>query len=1413
MGIVSLKSNLAINGTPDRYNTKGVLGNIDDPGGQRVNFSQLDIDKTPDTYNTQGKLKDSDKGTSRLDIDGTLDKYNTQGKLKDFAKDSSQLDITGTPDKYDTQGKLINFPKAGSQLDVDGTLERYDRLGKLDKLPPDASRLDFNGNLPAPTNVFLNTNALGFTIKNPVGISQFINDGQTSVYGFPGALPSAVNNILNINANGFTIRNPIGVSQFINGGQTSQLGFPGTLPPAVDNILNIHANGFTIKNPIGVSQFIGINGNTFTNPNGTVINTSAGTGIDFMPNTYAKGFTIKNPIGVTQFVGVNGNTFTNPNGTVVNTTPGIGVDFFINKAAKGFTIKNPVGISQFINGGQTSVYGFPGTLPPAVDNILNIHANGFTIKNPIGISQFIGINGNTFTNTNGIVVNTTPGIGVDFFISKAAKGFTIKNPIGVSQFIGINGNVYNNPTGNRLGLVNFFPNESSGATGFKDKLAPLESGFIGISADKTKYQYPATVKGARLLNVTLGPSGGSAKLENQLGAGSKMGNTGFYAEKRYSEAVRNDSNQSLLASWALREHSPSPLDTAYTYSSYYGHDLKLRSTAYNPTYMMHPLILRGLQNPDHLGPQRWGLTASPKGQKAAGGFAAALDGGFIRGGASTALERSAIDTARLAKFMASPKGIIWAITQVGLGKSNPLVEKNPENVIPFNDTRSHSGISTLLSVPGSAFGLHFTRHGIPFLNEAASYEKVIQYQTNNWSSYSPGNYDKSGNRLAKIKKELFGSQLPDPDSMPGARGLGQRVSNAVKGSENPVIQTISGLGGPGSVYGIGSTNIRRYVNTSLKKQLESKLWSDDIKREFVWFIADTNTIPDLTTGRYSIIRQYAPTLNQNLTLQGTSAEDKENAKNASNNYDDWNSNWANPVSPLLRNSPGRLLANLQGLQSNGSPQFSSTYFEKWNPGNGQITKDGPIKGLNEVSANNTNTNSGNTWNTLPYVEIRKTALNRKPNSTIVNDFRKTLLVSNEETFAASNLIPLHKKLENTVKSYEDKNASWTPGNRGENADGTGTNKNTNAYSDGTQGDAVKINTVKSYDSNTESGNKWSVLPYAEIRKIAKDRTARTTKINDFRTNLTAPTGESKTFSTSTDNVNLAEGNLSKRYGFGDHGNPNADRSDPYTRTSIDGDGQGQDRGNIDSAIGDLKNEGRFGITNSNGFRGDKITAIDYNPESKGITQEDIYPEGVRDFIKFYFSGIDLFGTEKDDVIVFRATVKGIADSFSPSWSTVSIMGRPDGPAIYSSFERNVSFNFTVAATSREELVPMWRKLNYLTSYTMPIYGSGRPGGALCRMTIGDMFHNTPGYFTGVTVSVNDEATWDLADDDSDDKTKLILNKKNTYSKQLPNLVDVDVQFKIIHDWRPQKGGRSYHLYEGNYTQATDPGSWLWDSNI
>jgi hypothetical protein len=1174
----------------------------------------------------------------------------------------------------------------------------------------------FPGSLPAPVDFILNNNAGGFTIQAPIGVTQFINDGQTSIYGFPGTLPSPVDFINNNNSNGFTIQNPVGISQFINDGQTSIHGFPGSLPAPVDFILNNNAGGFTIQNPIGVTNFVGADVNNGVWNNTSLygnVQTNSGIGVDWLTNNNANGFTIKNPVGVTQFVGadVANGVWNNTSlyGNIQN-QPLIGVDFFLNNHAYGFTIKNPIGVSNYVNGGQTSIYGFWSTLPAPVNFLGDTNATGFTIKNPVGVTQFVGADtvNRTYINPTGKnLINSTLGdFGVNYLNDKPQRNFIIRQQRLASNFVGISQDytTYNNPTGNRISTVDFFQDARSGATGFKPRLDPYESNFIGISTDNTKYQYPDSVYGARLLNVTLGPSGGTAKLENQLGGGSKMGNKGFYAENRYAEAVRNDSNQSLLASWALRRRSPSPLEQQYS-------KFKMRDEAFNPTYIAHPLILRGIQNPDVLNPQRWGIDAlgQQEGRTAGNNLVAALDGGFIRGGASTALERAAIDTARIAKFLASPKGLVWSITQVGLGKSNirphgsmgyaeiAMATKNP---IPLlNNTQTHLGLTSLLSVPGSAFGLHFTRHGVPFLNEVASYEYVLK-------SFTREEADKPGlllNKLNRLKDELLDIKSPSDVS------VGQPISN------------LSYSGGPQSVYGIGRTTVKRATDTleGYKRYLYNQEPLTELKE--VPPAPEELPIEDIgSVAAQAYAKQAEAIMKEN---NATAAKNEETKKLNEKN---------------------------KKLDSEFTPKFN-------------------FKKRYALGLSNNKTGQG----TIQADKQDAVALSAK----------------NEDWWSnstdASKLLGLSKK----ITEIGDK---FVPG-------------------DTKLGDPTSPSVVQNApkDLNTDiNGNTHSVLPYAEIRRLAKERrNATNTVINDFRSNLTNSPDAQKSFSTDPKVSNYGENNLSKRYGFGDHGKRDADRSNPYKRKS-----NGQLVGNIDSVRDNLKSiGGAKSLSNDPEFRGDRINAIDFQ---SNVSEAEIYGN-TKDFIKFYFSDIDMVDSAKDEVIVFRATIKGLADTFQPGWSNIQVMGRPDGPALYSSFERNIAFNFTVAATSREELVPMWRKLNYLASYTMPIYsGGGRPSGVLCRMTIGDMFKNTPGFFTGMTISVNDEATWDLADDIDIDSNK--FSRVNKGAKQLPNLIDVDVQFRILHDWRPQKGGRVYHLYDGNLVDKSklqESTSWLWDTTI
>jgi hypothetical protein len=149
------------------------------------------------------------------------------------------------------------------------------------------------------------------------------------------------------------------------------------------------------------------------------------------------------------------------------------------------------------------------------------------------------------------------------------------------------------------------------------------------------------------------------------------------------------------------------------------------------------------------------------------------------------------------------------------------------------------------------------------------------------------------------------------------------------------------------------------------------------------------------------------------------------------------------------------------------------------------------------------------------------------------------------------------------------------------------------------------------------------------------------------------------------------------------------------------------------------------------------------------------------------------------------------------------MGRPDGAYIYTSYERSISFTFMVAATSRPEMIPMWRKLNYLSTYTMPDLTNSRPSGPFMRITIGDLFNATPGFIESLSYSIPDDATWDIAEDAT-------ANDKNP--KQLPMLVEVSITFKIISDYRPKLLGRAYSLSEGGGASLSTMGNWLSDSS-
>lgn len=724
---------------------------------------------------------------------------------------------------------------------------------------------------------------------------------------------------------------------------------------------------------------------------------------------------------------------------------------------------------------------------------------------------------------------------------------------------------------------------------YSDTVKP-NSSALGAKASAPPSAIDSTLSNLPLLNAKY-PIDGLASLTNQLGIGSKFyyisdnartnktfSLGGYHEKRRYSDLVKLST--SVLGAKASETHSPSAIEEQYK-------KFNLRDDTNNiyDTYMKQPYVLRGIQREDKKEPQLWGI----------GRF----DDGLIRGGMTTAVERSALDTVRISKWLASPKGLLWVVKQVGLGLTNPKVETDAvaqATAGKFIPTRVHTGIASLLSVPGSAFGLHFTRHGILFANEVASYESVISRTT------------KDTNRLVSLRRELL---------------LFPRIIDT--GLEIP---TLSGLAGPNSVYGIGATTIKRYTNTR----------ANSVDR------AETYKFKSA----YSVESQYVST----LSIAGSTKSD-------------------------------------------------------------DIAK-----------------------KTITDVDTRKPINNSTGQQSSLGTKSRDLKKSNNTPGADSKQLESNKTLVKSIPGKPD-------------------------------------NPI----------NQYEVLAYNKIPKKVDLKS-----YNDFRNSLS---DDSKAFSgkitsDNTDALSYEKNALETKYGFGKLGEINADRSNPLEFFAASkpkaGDPQAKAFGRMRAPWAGTK------------FRGDKVNALDVRPVE--LTKSQIYPDSAKDLIEFYFED----GDEGKNVMVFRCTMTGFSDTFSPTWSRIEIMGRPDGAYLYSAFERTISFNFTIAALSRTEMIPMWRKLNYLASYTMPDFRKGsRAAGPFMRLTIGNLFKNTPGFLNQLSYTIPDDATWDVAADN-----------RAGEGKQLPNIIEVNVGFTIIADFRPQVKGRAYSLFAG---ATNDENDWLWDSGI
>ena len=190
-----------------------------------------------------------------------------------------------------------------------------------------------------------------------------------------------------------------------------------------------------------------------------------------------------------------------------------------------------------------------------------------------------------------------------------------------------------------------------------------------------------------------------------------------------------------------------------------------------------------------------------------------FDDGLIRGGAINVGIATVRDTARIGKFFASTKGVLFITKQVGLQLSNPPLEQFPprsplptknqntidtisNTVVNFVNSKSPTqtynlGINTLAQIPINAIGGHIIRHGllpfggVGFFNGDSANDSVGKsVRLYNYEYVTRENNKNGNNRLVGYLGKLY------------------------QNNGTSAIELTSYNGGAASVYGIGKTFIK-----------------------------------------------------------------------------------------------------------------------------------------------------------------------------------------------------------------------------------------------------------------------------------------------------------------------------------------------------------------------------------------------------------------------------------------------------------------------------------------------------------------------------------------------------------------------------------------------------------------------------
>jgi hypothetical protein len=268
------------------------------------------------------------------------------------------------------------------------------------------------------------------------------------------------------------------------------------------------------------------------------------------------------------------------------------------------------------------------------------------------------------------------------------------------------------------------------------------------------------------------------------------------------------------------------------------------------------------------------------------------------------------------------------------------------------------------------------------------------------------------------------------------------------------------------------------------------------------------------------------------------------------------------------------------------------------------------------------------------------------------------------------------------------------------------------------------------DANSLGQNDWAFS--AELIEQQLDTTAENgtanPKIQDFRKTLRESLqGKSKETATNSGATPLSQDyileggvNFTQRVNIGDPGQRGGKSYADYAK--------GISYGNVSTNVGAY----------TPGL--DKINSLPIYRSENALIDKNV----TNDFVKFRIAVIDNDAPNFKTFMNFRAFLGSITDSYNAQWNGFQYLGRGEQFYTYGGFTRTISLSWTVAAQSKQELIPMYKKLNYLASSLAPDYSkNGYMRGNLVQLTIGGYLYEQPGFITGLTYEMGEESPWEI----------------------------------------------------------------------